>query len=185
MVEYYFDIETTGRNPVSDKIISIQWQKLDRFTWEPIGDLNILKEWESSEEKILEEFLPLAHCDYPWDFIFIGMNLMFDFNFLNERAKKHGFRGLDLSYLYDHPFLDLKHVLVLINDGRFKDYSTILEGKMVLKEIDVPKLYYEKKYEMIIDYIKIETGVFVETLKILRRELPSLRRHLVDLKNDR
>lgn len=79
--------------------------------------MNILKEWESSEKENLEEFLSPANCNNPWDFVFIGMNLMFDFNFLNDRARRYGLRGLDLSYLYDHPFLDLKHVLVLINDS--------------------------------------------------------------------
>ena len=176
LVEYYFDIETTGKNPAQDKIIAIQWQKLRQSTWEPVGELNILKEWESSEKEVLEDFLPIAHCEYPWDFIFIGINLMFDFNFLNERAKRFGLRGLNLSYLYDHPFLDLKHILVLINDGRFKDYSKFLKGSY--EEVDVPKLYRERKHKDIIKYIEKEAEVFGETLKILRREMPLLKEPL-------
>ena len=56
MTEYYFDIETTGWDPVVDKIITIQWQKLSYGRG--VGPVNILKEWESSEKEILEEFLP-------------------------------------------------------------------------------------------------------------------------------
>ena len=55
MTEYYFDTETTGFDPSEDKIITIQFQELDRFTGKPIGDLKILKEWESSEKEILTE----------------------------------------------------------------------------------------------------------------------------------
>ena len=73
--------------------------------------MNILKEWKSSEKENLEEFLSLANYNNQWDFVFIGMNLMFDFNFLNDRARRFGLRGTELSYLYVQPFLDLKHLL--------------------------------------------------------------------------
>ncbi len=89
LTEYYFDIETTGFDPLTDKIITIQFQELDRFTGEPIGVLNILKEWESSEKEILTDFLPNL-TKYAWDFIMIGNNLLFEFSFLTYRAKKHG-----------------------------------------------------------------------------------------------
>lgn len=182
MVEFYFDIETTGKDPAKDRIITIQWQKLDRSTWAPVGDLKILKEWGNSEKGILEEFLPLAHCDYPWDFVFVGMNLMFDFHFLNERAKVYGLRGLDLSYCYDHPFLDLKHVLVFINNGRFTGYSQVLKGRKCLDRIDVPKLYRERRFQEILDYIKNEAELFGKALVILRREMPSLQEYFRGLK---
>jgi len=71
----------------------------------------------------------------------------------------------------------------LINNDRFKDYSTILEGSTGLEEIDVPKLYHERRYEQIIDYVEREVEVFEEALKIFRREMPSLKKHLVGLKN--
>ena len=43
MAEYYFDMETTGFNFDVDEIITIQWQRLNGFTREPIEKLNILK----------------------------------------------------------------------------------------------------------------------------------------------
>lgn len=176
MVEYYFDIETTGRDPKEDKIITIQWQKLDRYRWTPSGDLNILKEWESSERKIIDDFLPLAYCENPWDFVFVGMNLMFDFNFLNERANAYELRGIDMTYCYEHPFLDLKHVLVLINSGRFIGYSSILDKNSDLDNIDVPQLYRESRYQEILRYIKKEAEAVGKVLRILRKEMPSLQK---------
>ena len=55
LVEYYFDIETTGFNFDIDEIITIQWQKLSEFTGEPLGELNILKRWEYDNEEKAEE----------------------------------------------------------------------------------------------------------------------------------
>ena len=57
MPNFYFDIETTGLNPRQDKILTIQFQELDRNTGEPKGELIIFKEWESSEKNIIAKFL--------------------------------------------------------------------------------------------------------------------------------
>jgi len=73
MAEYYFDVETTGTDFNNDEIITIQWQRLG-FSGEPIGELNILKSWESNEKEILEKFSPNLTCN-PWDFIFVGKNM--------------------------------------------------------------------------------------------------------------
>ena len=60
MAEYYFDIETYSPgerpNPETDKIITIQFQRIDLRTGEPKGELIILKEWESSEKEIVIQF---------------------------------------------------------------------------------------------------------------------------------
>ena len=54
---YYFDIETTGIDPNHDKIITIQYQKLDFQSGEPAGEITILKEWEeqASEKNLIEK----------------------------------------------------------------------------------------------------------------------------------
>jgi hypothetical protein len=36
--EYYFDVETTGKNFDKDEIITIQWQRLN-FSGESVGEL--------------------------------------------------------------------------------------------------------------------------------------------------
>lgn len=158
LVQYYFDIETTGLDPTKDKIITIQWQMLDGFTGEPINELQILKEWESSERKILGAFLPKIQCDNPWSFIMFGKNILFDFDFLDKRADKYGFNGFDLAYCHNCVFLDLKHVLVLINKGNFKGYDRILDVDGALANVNVPQLYMEKRFREIIEYIKKENN---------------------------
>lgn len=181
LVEYYFDIETTGLDPTKDKIITIQWQRLDGFTGEPIGELHILKEWEFSEIELLRMFLPKIQCDNPWDFIMVGKNLLFDFNFLDKRAKKYGFDGFDLAYCYSRVFLDLKHVLVLINKGNFKGYDRVLDVSGALANVNVPQLYEERKYQEIIEYIKKETEIFLRGLKILKSEMPAFQNRFENL----
>ena len=44
-MNYYLDIETTGLDPLQDKIITIQYMELERNTAKPISPLKILKEW--------------------------------------------------------------------------------------------------------------------------------------------
>jgi len=177
-VEYYFDTETTGINPLSDKIITIQWQQLDRFTGKPVSDLQILKEWESSEKEILEKFFLIFKCEYPFDFIPIGKNLGFDFKFLSYRAKKYGLKGLDIEYFYGRPHLDLKHVLVIINQGQFRGYDRVIDKEGSLIEVDVPKLYKEHKYSEIIKYIEKEAKMFNEAYQVLKKQMPSLNKLL-------
>ena len=57
MPGYYLDIETTGLDQVVNKIITIQYQELERGTGKPIGKLHILKEWELGEKGIVEKFI--------------------------------------------------------------------------------------------------------------------------------
>ena len=68
MTSYYLDIETTGFDPKFDKIITIQYQQLDIASGKPIGNLIILKEWESSEKEILKKFIvdtQIGHFLFP------------------------------------------------------------------------------------------------------------------------
>lgn len=174
MTEYYFDMETTGLDPLKNKIISIQWQRLSGFTGEPIGIINILKEWESSEEAILKEFLPNLRMVNPFDFIIVGKNFLFDFKFLSHRAKKHGLNGLDLMHWYGRVSLDIKSILVMINKGNFKGYDRVIDKTGVLGGVKVYQLYKEGKYDAIIKYIKDESAAFIKAYQVLKREMPSI-----------
>ena len=177
LVEHYFDIETTGLNPENAKVITVQIQKIDGWTGELIGEIEIQKEWESSERELLEKVMPLLTCEKPFDFLMIGKNLLFDFMFLSKRAEKYGLRGMDLHCLHDRAFLDLKHLLVMMNEGNFKGYDKLLKkGKHINEEI--PELYSQRNYDEIAVYIKEEAKIFIEAYQKLKKEMPSLVKHL-------
>jgi hypothetical protein len=175
--EYYFDTETTGVDFDKDEIITIQYQRLDGYTGKPLGNLNILKSWESSEEDILKQFLPNLTCR-PFDFIFVGKNLLFDFNMLNERLKHYNLGQIDLRSLSARVHLDIKPILVLMNGGNFKGYDKVIPKTNPTTNEVGPQLYRERKYGEIISYIEDEAKDFLKAYQVLKRELEPLKRHL-------
>lgn len=177
VVEYYFDTETTGFDFEKDKIITIQWQRLDGFTGEPIGELNILKEWKSSEKEILKTFVPNLLCRL-FDFILVGKNLLFDFCILSQKMKQYKFPEFDLRCVYQRVSLDIKPILVMMNNGDFNGYDKIIPKTNLTKNDKIPKLYEKKKFPEILQYIKDETEDFLKAYQMLKKEIPQLRCHL-------
>lgn len=163
MTNYYADVETTGLNPYIDKIITIQYQKLNDLG-NPIGELVILKEWESNEENIVKEFFKVFYLkDKPFNFVPIGQNLLFDFRFLLDRFKKYGLITDDkIDFLFNCPFVDIRNVLIIANSMMFK--NTGLNHFTAKKDsgIIIPELYEKKEYSKIEEYIKQETKSFIE-----------------------
>jgi len=174
MREYYLDIETTGIDFDKDEVITIQWQELDVCTGRPISELNILKSWESSEKEILQSFLPNLKCA-PSDFIMVGKNLLFDFCFLDSRMRKYELGGLDLRFLYKRMTLDIKSVLVLMNNGRFGGYDEIIPKTSTISNKDIPQLFKSGKYNEIVQYILDEANDFIKFYRMLKSKMPSLR----------
>jgi len=175
MSQYYFDLETTGFNPEKDKIITIQFQELNDLGI-PKAPLTILKEWESSEEKIIEE-IHKRFFDYSyWHFIPIGTNLIFDLTFLFTKFKKYNLDSPELSkFLYNKPNIDIKDSLVLANSMNFKGSGL---DNMTNKKTDgrnIPIWHGEKKFNLIEDYIKQETESFIEFLQKLISKLKELK----------
>ncbi|HZX20428.1 MAG TPA: ribonuclease H-like domain-containing protein [archaeon] len=173
MGNYYFDIETTGLDPKKDKIITIQYQELDRFTGKAIGKLVILKEWESSEREILQKFIKETKIDsdYPFDFIPTGYNLGFEHNFLKERTVKVSLNQLDIL---SKPFIDLRSFGILMNKGEFKGSGL---DKITGKETDgklLPIWYSNKEYSRIIRYITNEAEEFIKFNAWLYTKMPGL-----------
>jgi len=177
MVEYYFDMETTGVDFDKDEIRTIQWQRLNGFTGEPIGELNILKSWESSEDEIIKTFLPNLRCK-PFDFIFVGKNLLFDFCLLNQRVKHYEIGELNLRWLHKRVWLDIKPILVIMNNGNFRDCDKVLPKTNPLTNDKIPQLIIEMKYPQVIQYIKDEAEDFIKAYQIFKKEMPSLAEHL-------
>lgn len=171
MGNFYFDIETTGLNSKIDQIITIQYQELHRNTGEAIGNLIILKAWESSEKNILEKFINDSRIADPYPFTFIpsGYNLRFEHDFLKDRTKHHGLDELDILH---KPFIDLHPLGILMNKGEFKGSGL---DKLTDKPMDgsrIPKWYEQKEYDKIVKYIEDETKAFIKFNAWLYKEMP-------------
>jgi hypothetical protein len=174
MSNYYLDIETTGPNPVLDKIITIQFVELNRNTSEVKGELKILKEWEKSERDILLQFI--SQCKvadpYPFSFVSIGYNLSFEQRFIMQRCRANGLPPIDIL---KKPFIDLKHISVIMNRGEFLGSGLDkITGKPHNGKI-LSIWYKEKKWNAIINYVKTEAFEFIRFSSWLYEELPLLR----------
>jgi len=176
LTEYYFDMETTGFDFDKDEIRTIQWQSLNGFTGEPIDELTILKSWKSSEEEIIKTFLPNLECK-PFDFIFVGKNLIFDFCLLNQRMKYYNLGELDLRWLYNRVWLDIKPILVIMNKGNFRGYDKVLPKTNPLTNDKIPQLFIEEEYSQIIQYIEDEAKDFIKAYQVFKKEMPSLKKY--------
>jgi len=171
MTEYYFDIETYSPNqrpdPRVDKIITIQFQKIDLRTGKPKGELEILKEWESSEKDIVSKFFYRFFNDKNvWEFVAVGYNLNFEWELLIAKFKKYfnkDYNSFDIHY--KRPHIDIQHIVVLLNNGSFSGAKL---DKFTGKPHDgslIPKWYEEKKYNDIVTYIEKEAESFLNLLQ--------------------
>lgn len=171
MANYYLDIETTGLDPKHDRIITIQYQKLERGSARASGPLKILREWDSGEARMLREFIEDSRItdSYPFAFVPVGYNLHFEHNFLSEKCRQHGLPRVDIL---GRPHLDLRVCGIIMNGGEFKDSGL---DKLTRKPHDgsiIPAWYRDGKHEEIIDYVQKEAGEFVRFACWLHKELP-------------
>ncbi|MFY3740584.1 MAG: hypothetical protein HMLIMOIP_001025 [Candidatus Nitrosomirales archaeon] len=135
--------------------------------------LVIAKEWDydCSEIKVLK-WLKALLIDSPlWKFVPVGNNLVFDLSFIAARMRMYFHVDL-LMQLLNRPFIDLRHVLVMINGGRFRNYSRMI-GKEEFGS-NVPVWYQNGQYEKIVDYVEMDARAFVRTYSMLKRNLPTL-----------
>ena len=169
MPHYYLDIETTGLDPNTDQILTIQFQKISVFTGKAAGPLNILTSWENSEEDIVKEIAMHMLDDYPWHFVPVGNNLTFEFKFLSNKFQKYLGKDIDVEFFVTRPHIDLKSVMILANSGKFKGCHLVL-GKQGTGS-DVPVWYENQEYQKIIDYIEDEANCFLDFTSEAQRVL--------------
>ncbi len=160
-------METTGDDPAADRIVSVQLQQLSDEL-EPVGNFQILAEWEWGEKQIIQMALEKGVLQPNWDFVPVGNRLRFDLIFLIERATKWGLIDWDMATLkyfwFTKPFLDIQPILVLMNAGRFSGSGLhSFSGKQSGSR--VPILYRKGAYKEIIDYCTKERE---EALKLVR-----------------
>ena len=140
----------------------------------PLGDLTILKSWESSEETIVKEFFNRFYRPgiYRDNFVPVGFSLHFEFEALLSKFKKYNLGSVSCRDMYyDRKYVDIKPIIVLINNGSF-------EGAKLNYYTDKPsdgsaiKEYYEKhEYDKIEDYIKTETASFLALLQKITKNI--------------
>ena len=177
MPEYYFDIETkaTGDKPdyVNDEIISIAYQPLDNNTGRPRGPLTILKAWESSEEDMLAQFLPLFNPDHPWQFVPIGNNLSFDYTCLLYRYRNYGTDIKAWKLFTERPSVDIKALLVLFNGGSFKGSGLDNFTRKAVSGAAIIDWVNAGDYAAVEEYIRNEAAIMMstETRRRLRMKL--------------
>lgn len=182
MTEYYFDIEmnSTGLRPdvEKDEILTIQFQRISTETGCPLGQLRILKSWESSEQEILEEFYSIYidsdNPDNPFNFIPIGDGLDFDLFVLHNRWKNYGINVPLKTLFRDNPRLDIKIILVMLNGGRFRDAKMTKFCGKKWEGKEVPKWFAMKDYASIENYIVDESKAFLQFYQKLKIEVPKM-----------
>jgi hypothetical protein len=176
MAEYYLDIETNSQGvkpSPDDEIITIQYQRLNTRTARPEEDLVILKSWESSEKEILTTFYRILQPEKSFAFIPIGMNLNFDFFLLHNRWNRIDIRVSLETLFYTLPYIDVKPIIVLLNEGSFKGARL---DKFTGKERSgavIPELYVKRDYAAIEQYIRNEAKEFIEFYQKLREKIPN------------
>jgi hypothetical protein len=92
--------------------------------------------------------------------------------------KHYGLGELDLRCLNERVILDIKPILVLMNDGTFSNYDKVIPKTNPLTGDKIPQLYRNKKYPEIIGYIEDEAKDFIEAYRKLKNKMPSLRKIL-------
>ena len=170
-MEYYLDLESSGLDPEEDKILTLQYQPLDK-EGNPDGNLIILKEWEIGEEEIIKRFLYIFK---KWEFIPVGMNLSFDFRFLLAKIEKYTGKVIDYDELSNIPHLDIKPILVLMNGGNFKGAKLSNFTSKGQNGIAIPEYYKNKEYDKIINYVEKEADEFIKFYKYLKQNLVLLK----------
>ena len=94
---HYLDIETTGLHSDKDKVITIQFAKMDFTTGMVVQPVMIIAEWDSSEKDILEKAYSFLMEGDEWDFVPCGYNILhFDLPFLFSRFQT--VLGKNISY---------------------------------------------------------------------------------------
>jgi hypothetical protein len=176
MPAYYFSIDgiKTGEksDPATDKLVTLQYQKIDLTTGEPLDVLVICREWESSEQEIVTSFYnQFFRPGTPvTQFIPVGLNLDYTYEMLVALFRKYRLAPVTSHELYyQRPRFDLRPVIVLLNNGRFAGAN--LDAFSIKKGEDrhMEKWYDKKEFGRVEHYVREEAARFLKVLQYLSR----------------
>ena len=165
------DIETTGLDPFTCKILTIQLRKE--------GCNHIWAEWrDGGEADIIQKFLDfwetIPRSKKRGGYTFVAYNVLhFDIPFIVERSRILGLNNLEFLWdsLVRYPvYLDLYQ---LLGDSlmKFARWKGLLIGKAdEWSGKDVPKFYKKKEFSKIIEYVNDELESFERIYEAIRKE---------------
>ncbi|MFW5705065.1 MAG: hypothetical protein ACOCXG_04455 [Nanoarchaeota archaeon] len=160
----YFDLETYSKgdkpDPKTDKIITIQFQKFDLDTGKPLTELQVLKEWEDGEEEIIKFVYKWFFKRNFWQFLPVGFNLTFEWQFLFEKFKQYGVCNMKYEDFFNIPQVDLKSVAVVKKGTFIGAKLSSISGKEDDGNV-IKNLYEAKEYDKILKYIENEAESFL------------------------
>ena len=174
MVTHYLNIETTGLDPEIDRIITVQYQELERSTGRPLGNLTVLKSWDMPEDEMLAQFatdVPV-YDPYPFAFVPVGYNLVFEHAFLRTKSLTHDMTAIDLLA---RPCLDLHGTGILMNGGEFRGSGLDRLTAKRQSGCPIPDWYGKREYDLILSYIQDEAAAFIDFYMWLLKEMPGMR----------
>jgi hypothetical protein len=174
-MNYYFDIETTGIDPVKCQIISVQVVGLAQNAGTVCRPFKMFKAWELGEKGMLEKALEYveAYDPYPFKFIPVGYNLDFEDRFISTRMDILGMKRLPMGVVsYERPRIDLRPIGAILCKGEFKGSSlTVISGKKGTGK-DVLEFYQNGQFDKIEEYAKQEAEEYIRFLDWLFKVLP-------------
>jgi hypothetical protein len=176
MPAYYFSIEgvKTGEktDPATDRLVTLQYQKIDLTTGETLDVLVIHRVWESSEKEIVTTFYnQFFRPGTPvTQFIPVGLNLDYTYEMLIALFRRYGLAQLTSYELYyQRPRFDLRPIVILLNNGRFAGASLDAFSLKKGEDRHMEKWCEKKEFGRVEHYVREETTRFLKVLQYLSK----------------
>jgi hypothetical protein len=93
---------------------------------------------------------------------------------LHNRWKKFGLDVPLKTLIYDHPYLDIRPILVMLNNGSFKGATLNKFSGKIQTGDKIPEWHVKKDYAAIEKYIQDEAEEFIKLYQILKEKIPAL-----------